>query len=329
MIRSIKTIIFDGFDDPRLGAERWDSLLPQGDTNCVNMTWAWQKTWWEFHGHGDLLLVGAYGDDDLIAVAPFFSSAGMIFNLCPEDYLDFIGAIHDERVLDALLERAIQEVSGFLGFRLYFLPDSSSSPSLLKKAARRLGLTLSEEVSISSPRIEIFRDRDWAVACTRKKSLRRHENYFHRMGKLTVRHSARGEDITPDLDHFFDQHISRRAATEHPSLFEDPNQRSYYRKQVERIDPHGWLRFTRLDLDGHPIAFHFGLCYRGRYLYGIPTFDINLAKFSPGEVLLRQLLLAAIEEGAQIFDFGVGDEEYKYRFADADTTLRTYGLYPD
>ena len=45
----------------------------------------------------------------------------------------------------------------------------------------------------------------------------------------------------------------------------------------------------------------FGASYAGRYLFGIPSFAIEFSRHSPGEVLLRQLILAAIEEGAESF----------------------------
>jgi hypothetical protein len=49
---------------------------------------------------------------------------------------------------------------------------------------------------------------------------------------------------------------------------------------------------------------------------------------TPGEVLLRQLIRAAVEEGADVFDFGIGDEAYKYRFATGQEQLITWGIYP-
>ena len=59
-----------------------------------------------------------------------------------------------------------------------------------------------------------------------------------------------------------------------------------------------------------------------------PAFAIDLARRSPGEVLLRQLLLAAIAEGATVFDFGLGDEPFKHRFATRIRHVHTWGLYP-
>jgi CelD/BcsL family acetyltransferase involved in cellulose biosynthesis len=144
-----------------------------------------------------------------------------------------------------------------------------------------------------------------------------------------VRHTHEPAIIFSQLDGFFAQHISRRSATTNPSLFVDSKQREYYRNIVVEIGPTGWLRFTRIDWNDRAIAYHFGLSYHGRYLFGVPSFEMELQRHSPGEVLLRQLLLAAIEEGADVFDFGIGDEAYKYRFATSEVRLVTWGVYPE
>ena len=59
-----------------------------------------------------------------------------------------------------------------------------------------------------------------------------------------------------------------------------------------------------------------------------PSFAIELAKRSPGEVLLRGLLLTALKEGASTFDLGLGAENFKERFATHTPVVRTWGLYP-
>jgi CelD/BcsL family acetyltransferase involved in cellulose biosynthesis len=116
-------------------------------------------------------------------------------------------------------------------------------------------------------------------------------------------------------------------ATDSPSLFGEPAQRLFYRRLCERLSASGWLRFTRLCWQGRPIAFHFGFLYSGNFLWYKPSFDILLARHSPGEVLIRQLLLLALEEGAHTFDFGLGNEAFKQRFATATPVVKVYGLY--
>jgi len=58
------------------------------------------------------------------------------------------------------------------------------------------------------------------------------------------------------------------------------------------------------------------------------AFDVDFFDLSPGQVLLRNLFLYAQEKGIREFDFTVGDETYKSRYA--NHTRRNYALvlYP-
>lgn len=324
----IQTRLLTGFDDPSFGAEEWTQLLPLGDTNAICLTREVQRIWWETLGHGRLLLIVAERDGRAVALAPLFTSGGMIFNLCPEDYLDFVGDISDPEILDALLKEARAQVPDFCGFHFYFIADQSRTGQRLGDAAARLGLTIFDEGALPAPALDMAGQPEAALAATRKKSLVRHEKYFQQHGALEVQHFQDSATILPQLPEFFAQHIARRAITEQPSIFLKPEQRAFYERLTPDVARHGWLRFTRVSWNGRPMAFHLGLCYRGRYLYAIPTFDVELSEHWPGEVLMRQLLLAAIAEGAKTFDFGIGDEAYKYRYATGVPQLRTWGLYP-
>jgi CelD/BcsL family acetyltransferase involved in cellulose biosynthesis len=324
----VDACLLSGFNDPAVSPCKWSELLQAGDTDAVNLTWHWQREWWETFGSGRLLLIAVYRRGRLMAVAPLFADQGMVFNICPEDHLDFVGDVSDPVVLDAILDTARSCVDRFQGFRFYFIPDQSHTGAYLSQAAQRLGFECHCEERLPSPWLDIENQADTAEQCTRKKSLVRHERFFRRQGELEFETLTEAEDVFPHLEDFFEQHISRRSETSHPSLFLQPAQREYYRRLTKLAAAQGWLRFARLTWNGRPIAYHFGLRYQDRYLWAIPTFDIELASHSPGEVLLRQVLLQAIEEGARQFDFGPGDEAYKHRFATHVTQLATWGLYP-
>jgi CelD/BcsL family acetyltransferase involved in cellulose biosynthesis len=327
-LASLQVRIVSSFDDPLVSPQRWNKLLARGQTDSVNLTWEWQRNWWNSFGCGKLLLVLVERDAELLCIAPLFAEHGMVFNICPEDQLDFIGNVAAPEVMEKIFRSLLEYVPDFLGMKLYFIPDTSSTGAYLVQAAEQFGLACFQENCLAAPRLDITAQPNLATRHTRKKSLVRHENYFRRTGQLAVQHTRDAADILPQLDEFFSQHITRRNATPNPSLFLDTNQRDYYRNIVTSIGPKGWLRFTRLDWNGRAIAFHFGLSYHGRFLFGIPSFDVDLQRHSPGEVLLRQLLLAAIDEGATVFDFGPGEEAYKYRFATSQVRLVTWGIYP-
>ena len=321
--------VLEGFDDPRCRPAVWNALVSRGGTDAIFLTWEWQKAWWDSFERRGLLLLGAERDGQLVAIAPFFAEEGMIYFVGSggSDYLDFAGAISAPEVLDGLLTCARNSVPEFIGFRFFHLTDRSPTAELLRASALRLGLVSREEGVQPAPATQLGTDSAADRALTQKKSLLRHEAYFRRSGPLEVLHHSTAEEIGPHLDEFFQQHIARWSATPHPSLFHDARQRSFYRTVTQYASSAGWLRFTRIAADGRPIAFHFGFVYHGSFMWYKPTFAIDLARHSPGEVLLRQLLLRAIEESAHTFDFGLGDEPFKQRFATHTQSVRDFGLY--
>jgi CelD/BcsL family acetyltransferase involved in cellulose biosynthesis len=321
--------VLHGFDDTSFGAIQWQALLQQSPTDEVFLTWQWQRAWWESLGKGRLLLVLVERDGKPVALAPFYTASQMIFFLGSNaaDYLDFIGNISDPEVLDALLETARDYVSDFLGFHFYKVLESSPTAGLLQEAAPRLGLTCVEKKTWPAPGLDLASSPEVGKAAAAKESLLRHERYFRCQGSLNVRHLSDGEAIRPYLAEFFQQHISRWANTPYPSKFLDPAWRGFYETLTRTAINTEWLRFTRIEWEDRAIALHYGFCYGGSYLWYTPAFAIELARRSPGEVLLRHLLLAAMGEGAAVFDFGLGDESFKRRFATGVRLVRSWGLY--
>jgi CelD/BcsL family acetyltransferase involved in cellulose biosynthesis len=123
------------------------------------------------------------------------------------------------------------------------------------------------------------------------------------------------------LAEFFAQHIARWEKTDHPSQFRDPKQESFYRAMVAAIDPLGATRFTEVRVAGRLVASHLGFFHAGRFTWYKPTYDPELAKISPGETLLKRLIDQAMREGASEFDFTIGDEAFKTRFATRTRTI--------
>jgi CelD/BcsL family acetyltransferase involved in cellulose biosynthesis len=83
----------------------------------------------------------------------------------------------------------------------------------------------------------------------------------------------------------------------------------------------GWLRLWLLEVDGEPIAAWYGWRLGGRYAYYNSGFDPERSQLRPGLVLLAGVIRAALEEGAEEFDFLLGDESYKFRFAEDSRTV--------
>ena len=328
--RSVTTRVLDGFDDPSFGRARWNEFVQSGQTDVVFLTWEFQRAWSEtLIGSGKPLLIVAERDGRVVALAPFYAKNYEIAFIGTgfSEWLDLIGDTRDGEVVYELLAAARDHAPATAEFNLNPLPARNDRAAQLDEAAARLGLKRWLKRA-PVPRIDIGIDPDAAAASTRRKSLVRHENFFRRSGSFEVEHLRDGAAIAVHLPTFFEQYNARWAGRrDSAGVFVQASSRAFVERLIELAANTGWLRFTRVLCDGRPIAFHLGFCYRGTYSWWRPCFDIALARQSPGEVLLRQILLAAINEGVRVFDFGIGDQPYKLRFATAIDKACWWGAY--
>jgi len=326
--RNVSARVLDGFDDPTLDPAQWERLLGDCQTDIVYLTWQWQRTWWEVFQPGDLLLIAVERNGRLAAIAPLYVDSGMAYFVgsgFESGYLDFIGESKAE-VIDAILETARDRFPCLEGFEFYFVPDSSGTGRRLRTAANRSGLGCYQADRVPSPVLNLACP-EIALAATQKKDALQRERILRREGKLEVRCLQDGEAILENLEEFFAQHTSRWIAKTGSGRFENPQQRTFIRRLTKVTASTGWLRFIRADWEGVPIAFQYGFCYRGRYVRQMSSFAIDKARFAPGQVLLRHSFLLAIAEGAHTYDFGIGDQPYKHRFASTINYVRKWGLY--
>jgi CelD/BcsL family acetyltransferase involved in cellulose biosynthesis len=317
-VSALRTYLLTGFEDPRLGPEQWNDLVQRGQTNVVFLTHQFQKAWWETFGKAKhkLMLLAAEREGRIVALAPFYADEWSIQFIGHEvsEWLDFIGT-PDEEVVRALVALGRECAGAGPEFHLYPLPLRSGREQQLQAAAEHLQLKSWKMVTTSVPALDIAERPEAARAATEKKSLVRHERFFRRSGAFAVERLHEGEAIRPHLEDFFAQHIARWAARDQLSPFGWGRERHFVEHLTRVAADTGWLRFTRVLWEGRPIAYHFGFCHGGRYHWWRPSFAIDLARRSPGEVLLRHLLVEAIGEQAAIFDFGIGKVSFKMRFA--------------
>lgn len=88
------------------------------------------------------------------------------------------------------------------------------------------------------------------------------------------------------------------------------------------VKPH----LAGLFLNDKLIAGHWGLLYANRYYYLVPCYATGQwAKYSPGRLLLENLVEWSAKNNIEIFDFTVGGEAYKDIWCDLEMHL--YGSY--
>jgi predicted ATP-grasp superfamily ATP-dependent carboligase/CelD/BcsL family acetyltransferase involved in cellulose biosynthesis len=121
---------------------------------------------------------------------------------------------------------------------------------------------------------------------------------------------------------FFDLH-DRRWEQKGGSSVAPGRARAFHTDLAVAACEQGWLRLWLLELDGEPAASFYGWSIGGRYSYYLAGFDPVWSRHSVGLLLLAHTVRSAAEEGAHTYDFLLGDEVYKDRFASGERRVRT------
>jgi CelD/BcsL family acetyltransferase involved in cellulose biosynthesis len=301
--------------------EDWNRLCFKGPTNTIFQTYQWHAAWLEEFGKDNkLFLVQVKENGKLIGLAPL----GVI-KKGPLRILKFIGTGHSDYcdfIYDKADTNALKEILKFLKTRmndwdamaLDHIPEGSETVRVIDAFCRDTGLLVTLYSKLPCPVFIFDPHKGNAEELTNKKRLRDYFQYFQEKGGYQVLHANTAGDITPFLEQFFEQHIQRCKTTDHQSLFGDERNQRFYKGLVKYLCPNQWLNFTVVQSQGNPIAFHFGLIYGRKFICYKPSFDHRLSKFSPGQVLLRELFIYSIGKKCEEFDFSIGDEDYKRRF---------------
>jgi CelD/BcsL family acetyltransferase involved in cellulose biosynthesis len=91
--------------------------------------------------------------------------------------------------------------------------------------------------------------------------------------------------------------------------------RRFYAEAAQRYAERRMLDLTLLEVDGRPVAGILGFVDGDTYYYYLPAWEPELAPLSPSSLLLAHLVERAYGLGLRRFDFMLGDEPYKARWA--------------
>ena len=143
---------------------------------------------------------------------------------------------------------------------------------------------------------------------------------------VTFRRTKSPSDVARDVETLFDLHNRRwnkRGGSGIP-----PVTHSFHERFAQCALQRDWLRLWFLEIDGTPVAAWYGWRFGGRYAFYLGGFDPVWAQRGTGILLLAHTIQEAFSEGSVTYDFLLGDEEYKMRFAHGRRFVRTSAVVP-
>jgi CelD/BcsL family acetyltransferase involved in cellulose biosynthesis len=307
----------------------WKRWVQQDPAATFFQSWEWVRAFWKAHGaEYSLCSVIVHEGDRPVGVLPLMRKGRRIVFLATSDsdYNDFVCeegfAIE---VLESALDFMLRSELAWTCLELDKIPAHSKMFRNAKAVSPAIKRRLKLVYRCPSPAVVVDEGGSVLDDLMRKEQVVRNHKRLRKLGAVTLRHVDNREEAREHLGRFFRQHVARWAMVNGRSQFADAEARNFYEALINELDPVGQLRFSVLELNSDPVAYHFGFQHRGKLIWYKPTFDVNYWDYCPGDVLLSSLLQDVRQLGLNELDFTIGDEPYKYRFA--NHVRQNYILY--
>lgn len=145
------------------------------------------------------------------------------------------------------------------------------------------------------------------------KDNNRMERRLNDLGILKLRILEENSEKANFLTTMIKQKEDRYLSTGARNIFEDSVIKSFYEDIGNAENVAEYIHLSALTLDREILATNMGFNYKGRFFYLMPTFNHSpkWRRFSLGRIHLQKLIQWCIEHQVTVFDFTVGNEQYK------------------
>ena len=299
-------------------APEWNRLWKCDPEAEVFQTFAWNRAWWLANAHHfELCTLAAWDGDEVIGILPM-ARKGSTLRFLGTPEADYADVICEERNAVLCLTITIRKLLEFKWWSECVLEHLSCNSRFVrhwKEMPRDVRECMAITPAGSCPTVLLGSEPGLLKKLADKKHLRRHETKLQKTAPITFRLLKSGAEIEGVLPDFVRQQILRRELLAETSSCQRPEFTALLHALAQEQDLLEQMRFFVLEWEGRPLAYHLGFEANSKFTMYQQTFNVGAWDYSAGEVLMRQLFLYADTRVTREFDFSVGEEGYKSRFA--------------
>lgn len=293
----------------------WDDLVSLNTRSRPFQSSWWCKSWCQSIAESvgcTPFVAKAHHDGTQVACALALreKNGRVIANALGADWCDYYDAVGpDCPEATALLARLLEALA-----RRYIIDLADIPPDgLLLRAASLLNIPTEKNTPCY---IINLADSEWVDRVTSRRSRENNRRRLKRAGEVRVVNYGSASQIREHLPELISMH--RAAWDGNPDTFapfSEKMTRDLFHSMGEEGSAVGQIILSSLELDGSPLAMYFGL--RSRDWYGVYRTAFNAAykRFSPGHLLLSQLIQESARNGYAEFDLMRGAHPYKEEYA--------------
>ena len=325
-----------GFDALR---SAWERVLVRSSDRSVFLTWEWARTWWRHYGRRDRLHIVTVSDGaDVVAIAPLlrtgirYGKVGitMLVGIGQEnaDYGGMLLGPRPREAADLILGSLESEIRD--GPVVLNLTRLRPEGDLLRIVGERFGsgtagtdnsdITLARAQQSIYPYLDLSTVDDparYVAKLDTKNDSRRCLRRFREAHDVTFEYDV--EPTTDAMRTLLDLYERRWA--EKPGtasgVFASDRGRAFISEAASLLHAEGRAKLSFLSADGAAVGGRFGFEFEGAYLGFMETFEPDFGRYGPGQILVAQILAAAVERGLHEFDFMRGEGLHKSKWANS------------
>lgn len=292
----------------------------------------WLLPWLKYFGESNPYLITVKYQNNLIACIPLY----IFTSPYGERQLKLIGTGNSD-YLDILVDEAfaVDIIKALLNFirnykekfdicEFYGQRDHSF---LIKNMNRFSGIIVRDDVS---PVADLNEDFDKYI---KRLSAQFRKNTYRAVKQLTSKgfNILKADQFNYDgfMQKLLELHKSEWNARKQQGVLQDPKVQEFLNDSISEYLKTGHVRLYALKSGDDYAAIDIIFNVRDTAYFYIGGYNIEFDKFSPGSVLLWEIIEDCIENGIKRFDFLKGSEPYKYRWGAADVQISKIVLYPD
>lgn len=298
--------------------EAWSNLYDRCPWAWVGERYELACLWYEMYPHSEPVLVQRWSDETPTRLSGLLPLARTDrgFVLAGGDNAEYRSWLEDRQIGGEFMPQALQALRSQLGpVALEFSWISDDVPLEWARRWTREG-TRCDIRTAPTWLLRIGDQAEMETYARKKRRLRSKLNRLKAKGHLEFRHYRTRQELEPMLDSFFALMDFRKGAAYGLLPSRTDHRKSEFLLRL--LEETGLLHATGFELDGELIAAHVSVVDRGQVTIQGLAHSAFYSDFSPGQLLILELVKDMSRDGLDTLDFTPGANEYKKRFSDRE-----------
>lgn len=325
----------------------WDKILFNSCLPHVQSTFEWLHTWWKYFGEDSSLFILVAEDETGIAgIAPLvIHKVGKFYNNLIKfkrlsflgvgftDHADFIIQRNGDEVVKLFFRFIYQQKNKWDEINLRQVNSESPQYPLLQNGMLEKVLPINDELKktfsmlIMVPYVEIggsFQDYLNSLSVQFKKQLQKYMRSLQALGELRFQALDEMDDQT--MEGILKINRERNSETGRRSILLDKRKFAFICEVLPKLSSKGWLKVFVLKLNEEIITYEITFSFNNIIYAWNTSFSLNYSKYSPGRIIVYEIIKYCYENGYRKFDLMVGAEEYKFKWTQKITNNYVFAI---